>query len=319
VAVLDFKEISEANIADGKQDQFELFSRDFLSFVGYEILTEPDRGADGGVDLVVLEKRTGIGGETLVKWLVSCKHKAHSGKSVYPTDDLNIRDRVEANKCDGFIGFYSTLASSGLAGNLQGLKGKIQIQVFDYEKIESNLLHSAQGLKIAERYFPESLEQWKNNNPEPAQIFSEAPKLNCKVCNKELFKQDNKGIIQLWHKSRKDYANEPKRCEYIFWTCRGYCDDALSRHIRKQRNDIVDGWEDISDVMMPTIFIKWVMSTFNGLRDGTEYSDEAFENLKTFMIKVYPYICRHLTDNEQDRVKSLMEIPSYIGGLGYEN
>ena len=319
MAVLDFKEIPEAHIATGKQDQFELFARDFLDFAGYQIITDPDRGADGGVDLVVLEKRTGVGGETLVKWLVSCKHKAHSGKSVKPTDDSNIRDRVEANECDGFIGFYSTLASAGLAGNLQGLDGKIETQIFDYEKIESNLLHSAKGLEIAERYFPQSLDKWKTNNPKPARIFSEDPKLHCKVCDKELFEQDDKGIIQLWHKIRVDYENEPKRCEYVYWTCRGHCDDVLARHIRKQRTNVSDGWEDISDVLMPTVFIKWVMSTFNELRDGVEYSDEAFDNLKTFMIKVYPYICRHLTDNEQDRVKSLMEIPSYMGGLGYES
>ncbi len=265
MAILDFKELPEAHIASGKQDQFELFARDFLSFIGYEIITDPDRGADGGVDLVILERRTGVGGETLVKWLVSCKHKAHSGSSVKPTDDSNIRDRVEAKECNGFIGFYSTLASTGLAGSLQGLVGKIETQVFDYEKIESHLLHSAKGLQIAERYFPLSLDKWKTNNPKPAQIFSGDPKLHCKVCDKELFEQDDKGIIQLWSKIRKDYAKEAKRYEYVYWTCRGHCDDVLSHYIRKQHDDVIDGWEDISDVMMPTVFIKWVMSVNGNL------------------------------------------------------
>ncbi|TCN75720.1 restriction endonuclease [Shewanella fodinae] len=96
MTVLDFKEIPEAHIATGEQDTFELFARDFLDFIGYKIITNPDRGADGGVDLIVEESRTGVGGETIIRWLVSCKHKAHSGKSVTPTDDANIRDRVEA-------------------------------------------------------------------------------------------------------------------------------------------------------------------------------------------------------------------------------
>ena len=106
MSILDFKEIPEAHIASGLQDTFELFARDFLKFVGYKIITDPDRGADGGVDLIVEESRTGVGGETIIRWLVSCKHKAFSGNSVNPGDDANIRDRVEANECQGFIGFY---------------------------------------------------------------------------------------------------------------------------------------------------------------------------------------------------------------------
>ena len=111
MAILDFKEIPEAYVSSGMQDTFELFARDFLSFMGYKIITDPDRGPDGGVDLIVEEKRTGVGGETIIRWLVSCKHKAFSGKSVSSTDETNIRDRVESNNCQGFIGFYSTLAS----------------------------------------------------------------------------------------------------------------------------------------------------------------------------------------------------------------
>lgn len=54
----------------------------------------------------------------------------------------------------------------------------------------------------------------------------------------------------------------------------------------------------------------------NELRSGTLYSDEAFDELKTFLINIYPFACRHLT--EKERVKSLMMIPSYLGGMNYE-
>jgi hypothetical protein len=319
LSILDFKEIPEAHIANGLQDTFELFARDFLLFIGYKIITDPDRGADGGVDLIVEEIRSGVGGETTIRWLVSCKHKAHSGKSVSPNDDANIRDRVEANDCDGFIGFYSTLASSGLSGNLEGMKSKIEYQVFDKEKIESKILHSAKGLEIAERYFPNSLDSWKTNNPQPARIFSNKPSLKCKVCNKELFDQDDNGVVTLWEKMRKDYKNEPKQLEYVFWTCRGRCDDVLSASIHEQRDDVIDGWEDISDVMMPTIYIKWVMSIMNQLQEGDIYSDEAFDSIKSFLLGTFPYIARHLTDKEKERIDSLGMIPSYMGGLNYES
>lgn len=317
MSILDFKEIPEAHIASGLQDTFELFARDFLKFVGYKIITNPDRGADGGVDLIVEESRTGVGGETIIRWLVSCKHKAFSGNSVNPGDDANIRDRVEANEFQGFIGFYSTIASAGLAGNLEGLKGKIEYQIFDREKIEDHLLHSARGLEIAERYFPKSLSAWKTENPQSAKIFAEKPRLQCKVCHKELFEQDDHGIITIWQKMSHHRVNDAKHFEHIFWVCRGRCDDVLTQYMRKKDKTLIDGWEDISDVLMPTIFIKWIMTIMNELRSGDTYSDEAYESMKEFLLQVFPYICRHLTEKEKERIKSLTEIPAYLGGLGY--
>lgn len=61
------------------------------------------RGADLGKDLVVEEARFGVLGESVVRWLVSCKHFAHSGRAVSPDDERNIRERVEAHKCHGFL------------------------------------------------------------------------------------------------------------------------------------------------------------------------------------------------------------------------
>lgn len=315
--ILDFKEIPEAHISTGLQDTFELFAREFLDFIGYTIITDPDRGADGGVDLIVEEKRTGVGGETVIRWMVSCKHKAHSGRSVSPTDESNIRDRVDSNHCQGFMGFYSTLASTGLSTNLQGMSSNLEYQVFDHQKIESKLLHSAKGLEIVERYFPESFSSWKTEFPEPAKIFMDTPSLKCKVCDKQLLEQEDKGVITIWQQIRKDYENEPQHFHHIFWTCRGRCDDILVNHIRSQTNNLMDGWEDIADVMMPTIFIKWVMSIMNEQKSGCIYSDEAFENLKHFMLQVFPFVSRQLTSKEKERIKSLSMFPAYLGGLDY--
>jgi hypothetical protein len=102
---LDFKEIVQANTASGQQDSFELFAREFLELFGFTPLSGPDRGTDLGRDLIVQEKRTGIAGETIVKWLVSCKHKAHSEQSVGIGDEPDILDRVSVHNCTGFIGF----------------------------------------------------------------------------------------------------------------------------------------------------------------------------------------------------------------------
>lgn len=72
--LLDFKEIPQANLGSGNQDTFELFARDFLQILCYEIIQHPDRGADGKKDLIVRESRLGLSGVSHLKWLVSCKH-----------------------------------------------------------------------------------------------------------------------------------------------------------------------------------------------------------------------------------------------------
>ena len=117
---LDFAEIAVAYAGVGRDD-FELFARDFLVTQGFEILVGPDRGPDAGRDLVVRELREGPGGQTELRWLVSCKHKAASGNAVGHTDEQNMRDRLETHGCKGFIAFYSTVPSSTLATHLKSL------------------------------------------------------------------------------------------------------------------------------------------------------------------------------------------------------
>jgi hypothetical protein len=62
---VDFNEIPSPAIADGTQDTFEMFAREFLELTGYRIVSGPDRGADQGRDLIAEEIRTGVGGTYL--------------------------------------------------------------------------------------------------------------------------------------------------------------------------------------------------------------------------------------------------------------
>ncbi len=156
MTVIDFKEIPQANTGEGNQDSFEAFTRDFLFVLGYEIIEGPSRGADGGKDLIVAEKMTGILSSTQIKWLVSCKHFAHSGKAVGTKDEIDITVRVEKFHCSGFMAFYSTLPSSGLQDTFSRLKDRINIEVIDGGRIEHLLLNEGNLIKVAARYFPQS-------------------------------------------------------------------------------------------------------------------------------------------------------------------
>lgn len=156
---LDFKEIAPAH-QGSERDQFELFARDVLKAYGFLIVRDPDRGPDAGRDIIVRDTRVGLAGITTVDFLVSCKHKAHSGSAVSESDEQNIRDKMGTHGCTGFIAFYSTVPSSTLGTHLTELKKISEVQIFDPEKIETFLLSSPQGRVVAARYFPVSFPKW---------------------------------------------------------------------------------------------------------------------------------------------------------------
>jgi len=177
--MIDFKEIPKGNSSDGLQDQFELFARDFFLLLGYKIISEPNRGQDGGKDIIIMDERNGISGTTEIVWLVSCKHNAHSGKSVGTDDEINIHDRVESHGCYGFIGFYSTLPSSGLTAKLENFQrqNKLKFQIFHSGAIENELLkdQNQQRLTLFSRYFPKSYQKWINGNQNLNQLDLNSP------------------------------------------------------------------------------------------------------------------------------------------------
>lgn len=306
--VIDFKEMPQANSGGGLQDTFELFSRDFLEDLGLNILQHPDRGADGKKDLIVAETRNGVAGKTIIKWLVSCKHHAHSGKSVSDTDEPDILDRVAAHKCNGFIGVYSTLAATSLNGKLIGYNDKIEHQIFDRERIEKHLLNHPLGIKLARRYFPKSIEKFISENPKPASIFKEKPEIKCDYCSKDLLTTRNGIFVVL--KENGSYKKDKLGLQYsedkdIYYSCKGTCDTILENRYN-QKGLVNAGWEDIDDLMIPTLFLKNIMAYMNQLNEQ-EVSKEAHEKMKQLYIRVFPHVARDLTEKEKARVKILSE------------
>lgn len=235
-------------------------------------------------DLILIEVRKGIASNTEVRWLVSCKHKAHSGSSVSKTDEPEIFDSLKAHNCTGFIGFYSTLPSSGLVTKVENIQ-EIEHQFFDSSKIEQALLTNANCLDSAKRYFPKSFKNWVDENPKPAQIFADHEPFRCHLCESVL-DFDNRGIVISW--SKYDDTD-------------GYGDE----------------WAELRDYFTPTIYLRAVMGFCNQLNDPKiHYSEEAFSQEKSILIKAYPYVCRNLTQSEVESVRDLVMIPRFLGGLG---
>jgi hypothetical protein len=207
--IIDFKEIPPANKGNGEQDRFEQFACDFLETIGFKIIRRPDRGPDGKKDLIVSDTRIGVSGNTTIKWLVSCKHNAHSGSAVKDTDEQDIHDRVIKHNCQGFLGFYSTLPASSLSDKLYALKDKIESTTFDSTRIERELFQNNQKERLLASYFPISHDRYRQN------IFNEnTQQTDNEIITKILTEEDvlritKTAIILLEiEKIKEEYYNE---------------------------------------------------------------------------------------------------------------
>lgn len=158
---IDFTEIPVANKGSKDQDIFELFACDFLESLGYEIIQRPSRGPDGKKDLIIQSNSVpGTTSDSKTKWLVSCKHNAHSGKGVSDTDEPDISDRLDKHKCHGFLGFYSTIPNSTLSDKLLSLNDRFVSTIYDHSRIEKEIHSLKDKDRILATYFPKSREIW---------------------------------------------------------------------------------------------------------------------------------------------------------------
>jgi hypothetical protein len=302
--MIDFTEIQNGEV-------WELFARDFLTELGFYVESSPDRGSDAGKDILVSEELGGTLGSYRLRWLVSCKHNAVSGKSVNEDEERNILERMESFEADGFIGFYSTVPSSGLNSRLRQLRdgGRIKdFRIFDHKLIENYLIRIGYSMLLM-RYFPQSYRVVK-----PLHLLtSEYIPLKCKICQKDLlhalYEEDYQGVIVFIHPLDEDLTG-PTEVEEIYWACKGGCDHKLEEKLTSQNK--YSGWEDITDLSIPTFFIKFVLSTMNATQLGTnKFSDTAYEQLKMFILAMSQKVLRETTPREKERVGELLSMQGF--------
>lgn len=302
MSIVNFLEIPKANRGGKDQDAFELFGRDFLERFGFKVLQHPARGADSGRDLIVQERRLGIAGETDVTWLVSCKHFAHSGKAVGVEDESSVLERVKAAKTDGFLGFYSTLPSSGLSTRLRELENDLVSMIFDSAKIEDQLVTASGMASVFARYFPQSYAAWKVANPKRAELLFEDETLACECCGCDLLRPEKfgKSILVMWRNYVRD-KDEPEPFDTVYCCCKGKCDHALREKYGGQERR--DRWEELKEFTIPTLYIINVMNIQAWLNDGYKFTDEALAKLRRILILAFHHVSRDLTDREREIVK----------------
>ena len=135
MGLIDFNEVPSSKGGVIGQDEWALFAREFFSALHIDVEEGPDRGSDSGRDLLVV-KTKGLLGSGQHRWLVSCKHFAHTNRSVSIKDEQDILGRVSRFKTDGFMGFYSTVPSSELNRTLKAYEDRINVIIYNSALIE---------------------------------------------------------------------------------------------------------------------------------------------------------------------------------------
>ncbi len=304
--LIDFTEIKE----DG--ELWELFSRDFLQEIGFYIENQPNRGADGGKDLLITEELSGTLNKYRFRWLVSCKNHAQSNKSVSDRDELNILERMKNFQADGFIGFYSTIASTGLNNALDNLKkyGSIKdFRIFDSKLIENYLIRIGFS-KLLMRYFPLSYKKVKPIHLMGKQFIG----LHCLKCGRELLESLNHkpydAVFALVDKLPNiEVSNDNKdnyKVEVIdaYWACKGDCDRVIRFYYRDEHKGATE-WFDISELIIPAIFVSKTFLIIDQVKTGRKvFSEKAYEKVKYFFKAMSQKVFREMTEDEIKRAGS---------------
>ena len=289
--MIDFHEISDP-------EKWELFARDFLSALGYIIETSPDRGADGGKDLLVIEKINGKFSSYNLRWLVSCKNFIESGRAVSENDEPNLLERCQSFGADGFIGFYSTIPSSGLNNRLIGLKSNNTLKdfkIFDSQFIE-HCLYEYDLSKIIFQYFPVSYKRIRPMH----EIFDQLVNLKCDVCGKDLFPDINEGKDTAIITSIQKLQNDKTIYVDTLCACKGPCDQKIDHWAYS--HGYSTSWEDLTDLARPNVYLRYVLCLINQLhdKDKYEYMDKALENEKHILIALAQKAFHEVTQEEKE-------------------
>ena len=291
--MIDYKEIKKA-------DDWELFCRDYLAAQRFVIEIPPGRGVDAGRDLLVKEQLKGILATRPFTWLVSCKHNAVSGKSVGVKDEINIIERLTQHNADGFIGFYSTIASSSLIDRLKDFreKGKIEaFEIYDAARIEAGF-HDIGLSTVLLQHLPKSYVSMRPIHP----ILGEYLPLKCEVCDKDLLKKSTRngdsGLILLAEKDNMVHS--------VHFVCRGECDSQVSEPLKHQ--GFLDNYSDINNYFNPLIFLRRLIVYMNDLHNKPDgYSDEAHNRMIDLYLKISQRVLRQADAEDREKFSLLRQ------------
>lgn len=302
--MIDFTEI------DPDGEKWELFARDYLEVLGFYVDSSPDRGPDGKKDLIVSEFLKGNLGNYEFKWLVSCKHYAKSNRSVSEKDEINIQERLEAHACDGFIGFYSTIPSSGLNSRLTSLKMNNKIKDFRFfdNKLIENKLMSLGFSDLLRRYLPKSFEIVKPINI----LYDDYIPLPCEYCGKDLLKEAYKKNLDalLLYVISTERKSGVKIVKDLYVSCKGECDKIMEQKMKHRYDGVITLDRNLSEILIPREFINWLIGTLRDERNTECYKieDSFIKKFELYTKSIAQKLTRKMTQYEIDKIKKMSNL-----------
>ncbi|RVQ51463.1 restriction endonuclease [Sinorhizobium meliloti] len=170
--ILDFRELSASKSSSPAGEDLEGLVRELGKLLGLN----PEwsgRGADQGRDLFFTESRKGAIGSRSLRWLVSCKDFARSGRSVSEADVGSVSDKITQHKADGFLLVTTTTVSTGLKSLLDTLHehGAVETKIWDRHELEHLLLRDA-NVGLVKRFLPASYTAYQRLSTLPQALES---------------------------------------------------------------------------------------------------------------------------------------------------
>ena|GEM_PF-3744482 len=151
--IVDFKEIE-----DKSGFIFERFIEDLLKARGWRIILGAGQGPDGGRDITASINETfGTGKDKERKYLIQCKHYAHSNKTVTPGDITDFSLMPQKHGTKGWLLITSTKVSENVVQNINAAnkEGGVFFDYWDAREIEKQVLFE-DCREVLKRYFPNS-------------------------------------------------------------------------------------------------------------------------------------------------------------------
>ena len=137
---------------------FERFGMGFLEAKGYKIVRRPGLGGDGGKDMIVSHTDV-FGGE--FKWLVSCKHRVKSARSIGVADDQASYETLYRFGCHGFLFLYSKPPTEDLIRSIEEVatRARVPYRILSDTEIERDLVSDPGFYVLINQFYPNSYQR----------------------------------------------------------------------------------------------------------------------------------------------------------------
>jgi len=152
--LVEFKELKDT----ARGEELEALTEHILKALGYEPFRS-GRGADGGKDLLCVQKIKSELVQYNRIWLVQCKHFAHGRRAVNEADIGAIVDKCRKHGADGFFVVSTTVLTNELVKVLEAISAErrdgIVTGYWDEHRLREILLRPAVE-DVLRRFLPES-------------------------------------------------------------------------------------------------------------------------------------------------------------------